>query len=233
MQTTRRILISTLVLVVALGFGWVSAASAGSQEYVDDLGEIEQTMQTAGILLLLWSLTVGVLVRSLTRAMLLSAGGGAILVLTLSAFLWYGYHSVHPATDASIDPALATRAVALAVLGAALGFATAAVARRFALPTAGVGAGALLLWLLAEAIGWAVPTGRFQLSTHLVAWVAGDWIIYRPPASCVGQDAATCGMYHATWQKSLPVLAVLLAAALLIGGLASRRRDEPGVAAAN
>jgi hypothetical protein len=222
-MTRRAFLVPTAVLLVALLVAWISVASAGSQEFVDDNEEFAKTLQAAGVLLLLWSLTLGAAFRSLTRAILLCVGGGAAILLTLSAILGYGYRTAHPDRTLEVDPAIGFRALGLTVLGVALGFAIGAVARRRQWHPGVVAAGVLAVGLVAEAVGAAIPTGRFQLSTHLVAWVAGDWIIYRPPSSCLGQDAATCGRYHATWQRSLPVLATLTVFALLTGWLASRR----------
>ncbi|MEV6342916.1 hypothetical protein [Actinoplanes sp. NPDC051851] len=225
------------VALLLLPLLWVSFAAAGSQEYVDDDGEIEQTLQAAGVVLLLWALFAGTGSRPLFRSLLVSLSGAVPVLAALCVTLYLGYHAVRP-DGVVADPAfrsgalgIAFRALFLALLGTALGYAIGGVARRFSPPRYGLAAlGLLLLWAVAEFIGRMIPTGRFQLSTHLVAWVAGDWIIYRPPASCLGQNAATCGMYHATWQRSLPVLATLALAALAVGW--SARRFSPAPAAA-
>ncbi len=229
MDRSRRVVIVSLgAVIAALPLAWAGFASAGSQEFSDDAGEIEHTMQAAAVLLAIWSVVVGAALRSLTRSLLLAVGVGALLTLSLGACLWYGYRTVRPG---HLDPGfwpgaagLVLRGLGLAVLGVAVGHAAGALARRFGLPAGVTAGGVLALGLLAEVVGAQIPTGRFQLSTHLVGWVAGDWLIYRPPADCSGQHAATCGMYHATWQQSLPVLATITVLALATGRLATHAR---------
>ncbi|MEV1329919.1 hypothetical protein AB0J20_10130 [Micromonospora costi] len=225
-RTRRVVLVSLAALVLVLPALWASFASAGSQEFSNDEGEIEHTLQGAAVLLLLWSLIVGAVVRSLWLSLVVSAGGGAAVLGALCAALAFGYRTLRPSTHLASGfwagaGGIGLRGLGLAVLGVSVGFAIGGIARRLSTPVTrppvvGVSLAVLMVWLLSECIGWVIPSGRFQLSTHLIGWVAGDWIIYRPPSSCVGQEAATCGMYHATWQRSLPVLAAVASAALII-----------------
>ena len=205
-------------------------ASAGSQEFSDDGGEIRETWQGAAVLLLLWSMIVGAVVRSLWRSVRFTIGASTVMLVLLGVTLAVGYRTLSPSDE--IDQAfwvgavgVGLRGLGLAAFGTSVGFAIGAIAGRLALPLdrpplVGVSIVVLLLWLGSEAIGRMIPSGRFQLSTHLIGWLDGDWIIYRQPADCLGQPAATCGMYHATWQRSLPVLLAVAVAAVLVGGAA-------------
>ena len=243
METSRpgRVaLISLAAVAISLPLVWSFFASAGSQEFSNDDGEIENTVQGAAVLLLLWSLIMGIALRSLVLSLIVSAGGGAVLLTALCTTLALGYRIVRPSADLDAQfwagtAGIALRGMGLTVLGTAVGFAIGRIARRLSPPLArppvpGTLLTVLTVWLFGEAVGQAIPTGRFQLSTHLIGWVSGDWIIYRPPQSCLGQAAATCGMYHATWQRSLPVLATVALAALLVGWVARKPnpvRTEP------
>ncbi len=248
METSRPrrvVLICLVAIVVLLPLVWSYFASAGSQEFIDDDGEIENTVQGAAVLLLLWSLVVGTALRSLLLSLMVSVGGSAVVLAALCTALAIGYRMVRPSTGVDAQfwagtTGIALRGLGLAVLGTAVGFAIGGIARRLSPPlarppVAGTSLAMLAVWLLGEAIGQTIPTGRFQLSTHLVGWVSGDWIIYRPPNSCLNQVAATCGMYHATWQRSLPVLATVALVALAVGWAARRQqapRTEPAPTAA-
>ncbi|WP_433495799.1 hypothetical protein ACQP26_12520 [Micromonospora sp. CA-248089] len=229
-RSRRIVLVSLAVVTALLPVLWRLVASAGSQEFSDDGGEIRQTLQSAAVLLLLWSVIVGAVVRSLWRSLLITVGVSAVMLVLLGVTLAVGYRTLSPSDE--IDHAfwvgavgVGLRGLGLAAFGTSVGFAIGGIADRLALPLdrppiVGVGIVVLLLWLGSEAIGWMIPTGRFQLSTHLIGWLDGDWIIYRLPADCRGQPNATCGMYHATWQRSLPVLVTVAVAAVLVGGAA-------------
>jgi hypothetical protein len=238
-RTGRIVLISLVTLTVFLPVLWSYFASAGSQESTDDDGEIESTLWGGAVLLFFWSLIVGAVVRSLWLSLLVSVAGSVVVLVVLGATLALGYLVVFaPAGDLDAGfwwraAGIGVRALGSAVLGTAVGYAIGGVARWLSPPfdrppIAGVSAALLLVWLVSEFVGGMIPTGRYQLSTHVIGWLAGDWLIYRPPSDCSDQVSATCGMYHATWQGSLPVLATVALVALATGWVARTQRAARG-----
>lgn len=231
----RLVLVTWGAAVAVLPLLWIHHAAQGSQEFVNDDGEIRDTLLYACFVLLFWALAVGTIVRSLWRSLLVAVGGAAVALAALGGTLWWGYGRLHR-THSPIEPGfglrmtgLALRGVALVVLGVAIGYAIRGLADRFrGRSRVGVVSVAVLaLCAGTEMLGARLPRGRFQLSTYIAGWLRGELLIYRPTPEC---PAGPCSVYHADWRKSLPVLAGTAAVALLIGWLcrALRPPHPPG-----
>jgi len=232
-RRARRIVLITWCLALAvLPLLWVHRASSGSQEYVDDDGEIRDTLMDACLVMLGWALIVGATVRPLRRSVLVAGAGGASALAALTGALRWGYGRIDR-TPVVLEPGfwermtgLALRGLILIVLGVALGYLIRGIAERFgrrprllvvSFVALGVGA-------VTELLGAQLPRGRFQLSTYIAGWLHGERLIYRPTADC---PAGPCSAYLATWQSSLPVLAAVAATALLAGRWCRPARAAP------
>jgi hypothetical protein len=218
----RIVLVTWCTAVGVLPLLWAYRASRGSQEFVNDDGEIRDTLEYACVVLLFWALAVGAVVRPLWRSLLVASGGGALALAALGGALRWGYGRTHR-TSSVLEPdfwermiGIAFRGLVLMVLGVALGYAIRGIAERAGRrPRVGVvSLAAFAVWAVTEALGARLPQGRFQLSTYVAGWLHGELLVYRPTAGC---PAGPCSVYHASWQRSLPVLAAVATVALLAG----------------
>lgn len=231
-QRTRRIVLATWgAAVAALPLLWVYHAARGSQEFVNDDGEIRDTLASACVVLLLWAPAVGAVVQPLWRSLLVAGTGGALALAALGGALRWGHRRIDR-THSVLEPAfwermtwLALRGLVLMMLGVTLGYAIRGIAERLGRrPRTGLVALAVLVgWAVTEALGSRLPQGRFQLSTYIAGWLHGQRLVYRPTADC---PAGSCSVYHATWQRSLPVLTAVVAVALLVGRLCRTARPS-------
>lgn len=115
----RTLLISWYAVLAVLPLLWAYRAAEGSQEFVDDDGEIRDTLLSAPVLLLFWALAVDALVRPLWRSALVAVCGGALALGALGGSLRWGYGRIRRVPGV-LEPDFWGQASALALRGVTL-----------------------------------------------------------------------------------------------------------------